>query len=52
LTDLKNSSSKLFTENKNLYLSCANNTVLKINAVQPSGKNPMSAQNFINGYIK
>jgi len=52
LADLKNSSAKLFTENKNLYLSCANNSVIKINRLQPPGKNPMSAQNFINGYIK
>jgi len=52
LADLKNSSAKLFTENKNLYLSCANNSVIKINRLQPPGKNPTSAQNFINGYIK
>lgn len=55
LTDLenkKNNPLELFVENKNLYLTCADNTVLKINSLQPQGKKQMNAISYINGYLK
>ncbi len=47
----KQKSLKLFTQNNNLYLTCANHTTLKINSLQPQNKKTMSAHSFINGYL-
>jgi len=52
LVDQKNSSLELFTKDKNLYLQCADNTVLQINQLQLIGKNKMDAKSYINGYLK
>ncbi|MFH1457164.1 MAG: methionyl-tRNA formyltransferase [Patescibacteria group bacterium] len=46
---------KLFTENKKLYINCADNSEysgLEIKKLQPQGKKIMDATSFINGYLK
>ena len=52
LENKKNNPLELFVQNKNLYLSCTKNSVLKINQLQPQGKKIMDATSFINGYLK
>ncbi len=42
----------LFTKDKQLYLSCAKRTYLKINQLQVQNKQATDAKNFINGYLK
>lgn len=37
---------------KKLYITCGNNSVLEIKKIQPEGKKVMTAQEFINGYLK
>lgn len=42
----------LFTEEKHLYASAGDKTVLEILEIQPAGKSPMPAESFIQGYLK
>lgn len=42
----------LFVQDGHLYLSCADNTTLEITRLQIAGRNPMSANDFQNGYGK
>ncbi len=51
-TNQPNSPLELFQQDNNLYLQSANHTALKINQLQPQGKNTTNAKNFINGYLK
>lgn len=43
---------QLFVYNKKLLAACGSNTYLEIMSLQPEGKNIMTAQSFINGYLK
>lgn len=43
---------EFFVENKNLFIACGHNSVLKIIKLQLEGKNIMTAIDFINGYLK
>lgn len=49
-TNQKKEPLELFNQDKNLYLQTAD-TPLKINRLQPIGKNAMAAASFINGYL-
>ena len=41
-----------YTKDKELYLVCGGETLLKIKKLQIEGKNPQSAAEFVNGYLK
>ncbi len=43
---------KIFSNNHNLFMACANNTTLQIETIQPVNKKPMDAKSYINGYLK
>jgi methionyl-tRNA formyltransferase len=46
----KHDPGKLFTVNDDLHVACAGGTMLRLLQLQPEGKKPMSAREFINGY--
>ena len=43
---------EFFVDNKNLFITCGNNSSLEIIKLQIEGKNIMPANDFINGYLK
>ena len=53
LTNLKSNKpvSDFFVKNKQLFITCGNNSVLEIIQLQPEGKKIMNAGSFINGFL-
>ncbi|HRY36323.1 MAG TPA: methionyl-tRNA formyltransferase [Candidatus Magasanikbacteria bacterium] len=47
----KSEPGKFITENGRLFIGCADGAI-EIFKLQPEGKNPMTAEAFVNGYIK
>ena len=55
LSELKNTElnpGEFFVQDKKLYITCGNSSVLEVIKIQPQGKNIMDANGFINGYMK
>ena len=55
LSNLKNNKLKpgtFFVQDKKLYVTCGNESVLKIKKIQPQGKKIIDANAFINGYLQ
>jgi len=54
LTDKKSDkpAGEFFTENKQLFITCGNNSVLEIIQLQLEGKRAMDSKSFVNGYLK
>jgi methionyl-tRNA formyltransferase len=52
LENNKKTASSWLVENNQLIIVCSNNSGLNLKLVQPLGKNPQSARDFINGYLK
>ena len=52
LENNKKTASEWLVENNQLIIVCGNNSGLNLKLLQPLGKNPQSARDFINGYLK
>lgn len=43
---------EFFVQDRKLFVTCGNQTILEVLQIQPEGKKIMTAQSFMNGYLK